>query len=81
MTIATQPHILIGSKGLARCRESARLAGATGEPTYNFLVVREEDIGMSPSDIPSSPVNASSFAYVVGIDIGSQSCDFCVQAR
>lgn len=33
---------------------------------------------MSPSDIPSSPVDASSFAYVVGIDIGSQSCDFCV---
>ncbi len=33
---------------------------------------------MSPSDIPSSSVDASSFAYVVGIDIGSQSCDFCV---
>jgi transposase len=33
---------------------------------------------MSPSDIPSSAVDASSFAYVVGIDIGSQSCDFCV---
>jgi transposase len=33
---------------------------------------------MSPSDIPSSSIDASSFAYVVGIDIGSQSCDFCV---
>jgi hypothetical protein len=33
---------------------------------------------MSPSDMPSSSVDASSFAYVVGIDIGSQSCDFCV---
>jgi len=33
---------------------------------------------MSPSDIPSSPVDASRFAYVVGIDIGSQTCDFCV---
>ena len=27
---------------------------------------------------PSSPVDASGFAYVVGIDIGSQTCDFCV---
>ena len=33
---------------------------------------------MNPSDIPSSPVDASRFAYVVGIDIGSQTCDFCV---
>src|SRR5215469_13951455 len=41
-------------------------------------MVREEEMCMSPSDIPSSPVDASSFAYVVGIDIGSQSCDFCV---
>ena len=33
---------------------------------------------MSSSDIRSSSVDASSFAYVVGIDIGSQKCDFCV---
>jgi transposase len=33
---------------------------------------------MRPSDILSSSVDASSVAYVVGIDIGSQSCDFCV---
>jgi transposase len=33
---------------------------------------------MSSSDIPSSAVDASGCAYVVGIDIGSQSCDFCV---
>jgi transposase len=33
---------------------------------------------MSPCDIPSSSVDASSFAYVVGIDIGSHTCDFCV---
>jgi transposase len=33
---------------------------------------------MSSSDISSSSVDACSFAYVVGIDIGSQSCDFCV---
>ena len=33
---------------------------------------------MKPSEIPSSPVDASGFAYVVGIDIGSQTCDFCV---
>ena len=30
-------HILIGSRGLASCRESARLAGATGEPVHDFL--------------------------------------------
>src|SRR5260370_31197298 len=41
-------------------------------------MVREEEICMSPSDIPSSPVDASGFAYGVGIDIGSQACDFCV---
>jgi len=29
---------------------------------------------MSPSDIPSSAVDAVSFAYVVGIDIGGQTC-------
>ena len=33
---------------------------------------------MSPSDIPPSSVDASDFTYVVGIDIGSHSCDFCV---
>ncbi len=33
---------------------------------------------MGPSDISSSVVDASGFAYVVGIDVGSQSCDFCV---
>ena len=33
---------------------------------------------MSPCNIPSSSVDASSFAYVVGIDIGSHNCDFCV---
>ena len=33
---------------------------------------------MNPSDIPTSPVDASRFAYVVGVDIGSQTCDFCV---
>jgi hypothetical protein len=33
---------------------------------------------MSPSDIPPSSVDASDFAYLVGIDIGSHSCDFCV---
>jgi hypothetical protein len=41
-------------------------------------MVRGEEMCMSPSDIPSSLVDASSFVYVVGIDIGSQSCDFCV---
>ena len=41
-------------------------------------MVREEEICMSPSDIPSSPVDTSGFAFVVGIDIGSQTCDFCV---
>lgn len=33
---------------------------------------------MSSSDMPSSVVDASGFAYVVGIDVGSQRCDFCV---
>ena len=33
---------------------------------------------MSSSDISSSAVDASGCAYVVGIVIGSQSCDFCV---
>jgi transposase len=33
---------------------------------------------MGQADMPSSPVDASSFTYVVGVDIGSQSCSFCV---
>ena len=33
---------------------------------------------MSPSDPRSSPVEVASFAYVVGIDIGSQSVVYCV---
>lgn len=41
-------------------------------------MVREEEMCMSSSDMLSSPVDASSFTYVVGIDIGSQSCAFCV---
>ncbi len=32
---------------------------------------------MGSSDTPSSPVDASGFVYVVGIDIGSQTCSFC----
>jgi hypothetical protein len=32
---------------------------------------------MDPAETPSSPVDASSFAYVVGIDIGSERCSFC----
>jgi transposase len=32
---------------------------------------------MDPSSSPSSPVDPSSFSYVVGIDIGSQTCSFC----
>jgi transposase len=33
---------------------------------------------MSQTDRASSLVDASSFAYVVGVDIGSQTCSFCV---
>ncbi len=33
---------------------------------------------MVPSEKPSSPVGPSSFQYVVGIDLGSQTCSFCV---
>jgi transposase len=33
---------------------------------------------MVPNEKPSSPVDPSSFQYVVGIDIGSQTCSFCV---
>jgi transposase len=32
---------------------------------------------MGQAETPSSPVDASSFQYVVGIDIGSQTCSFC----
>lgn len=32
---------------------------------------------MGSSGTPSSLVDASSFSYVVGIDIGSQTCSFC----
>ncbi len=32
---------------------------------------------MSQSNMPSSPVDASSFRYVVGVDIGSQTCSMC----
>lgn len=32
---------------------------------------------MGQPDTPSSPVDASSFQYVVGIDIGSQTCSVC----
>jgi hypothetical protein len=33
---------------------------------------------MVQDDKPSSPVDGSSFHYVVGIDIGSQTCSCCV---
>src|SRR5260370_15627864 len=33
---------------------------------------------MDQATSPSSPVDPSSFTYVVGIDIGSQTCSFCV---
>jgi transposase len=33
---------------------------------------------MDPAERPSSPVDASSFHYVVGVDIGSQTCSCCV---
>lgn len=32
---------------------------------------------MGQTETSSSPVDASSFQYVVGIDIGSQTCSFC----
>ena len=32
---------------------------------------------MDQTETPSSPVDASSFQYVVGVDIGSQTCSFC----
>ena len=33
---------------------------------------------MDQAKTPSSPVDVSSFAYVVGVDIGSQTCSVCV---
>lgn len=33
---------------------------------------------MGQAEGPSSPVDASSFMYIVGIDIGSESCSLCV---
>jgi transposase len=33
---------------------------------------------MEPSGTASSPIDISSFRYVVGIDIGSELCSFCV---
>jgi hypothetical protein len=35
-------------------------------------------VSMGHSISPSSPVDPSSCTYVVGIDIGSQTCSFCV---
>jgi transposase len=35
-------------------------------------------MSMGQAETPSSPMDGSSFAYVVGVDIGSQSCSFCV---
>lgn len=32
---------------------------------------------MSQAETSSSPVDASSFQYIVGVDIGSQTCSFC----
>ncbi len=36
---------------------------------------------MRQTEIPPSPVDASSFEYVVGIDIGSELCSFCTSSR
>ena len=33
---------------------------------------------MDQSDAPSSAVDASAYTYVVGIDVGSQTCSMCV---
>src|SRR5215471_14986621 len=33
---------------------------------------------MDQAKTPSSPVDASSYRYVVGIDIGSDQCSFCI---
>src|SRR5215471_18466689 len=33
---------------------------------------------MSQADMPSSPIDASVYQYIVGIDIGSQMCSCCM---
>jgi len=33
---------------------------------------------MSQAEMPSSPIEASAYQYIVGIDIGSQTCSGCV---
>ena len=33
---------------------------------------------MSQADTSSTPVDVSSFKYVVGVDIGSQTCSLCI---
>lgn len=33
---------------------------------------------MDRAETPSFPLDASSFAFVVGIDIGSELCSFCI---
>lgn len=38
---------------------------------------QREGVEMNPADRPSSPVDASSFQLVVGIDSGSQTCSMC----
>jgi len=38
---------------------------------------QREGVKMNQTDRPSSPVDASSFQFVVGIDIGSQTCSIC----
>jgi transposase len=38
---------------------------------------QREGVEMNPANRPSSPVDASSFQLVVGIDIGSQTCSMC----
>jgi transposase len=39
---------------------------------------QKRGVSMDQSTPPSSPVDASFFKYVVGIDIGSQTCNMCV---
>jgi hypothetical protein len=41
-------------------------------------VGQRKSVIMSASDSLSSPVDVSGFAYVVGVDIGSQSAVYCV---
>jgi transposase len=45
------------------------------------MMVREGEKSMERSDPSSSPGDISSFQYVVGIDIGSEVCSFCVHKR